>query len=202
MLLEKYEDGSMEVLLAFSGQKINNGTVVMEEPLVAMHELFTREENPVRLLQTELGHPNRSFINDSVINSDIELGSFAYTINGDNVCGWISEVYLKRLKNNRLILTGIWTPTGNQSATAIQLIDEYGVVKLGGRIVSVGNTVTKIITWDLMNPKHQSITSLAELETEECPDMSYWIKMSEEELKNNPTAYELTIEYKENNVKD
>jgi hypothetical protein len=163
MLIERYPDGSMEMLLAYEGQKVDKSIITAE--LIQETVSKFNEEGTRHLYHTELGHPKWKHLDITMSGVFNTLGfkhseeSYSgqdfhrfYTIDLNNVCGVITEMYSYYHEGlNKTVLTGVWTPSGIHREVANKLIEEMGEVKLGIRSISERGVVLKIVTWDFVN---------------------------------------------------
>lgn len=163
MLIERYPDGSMEILLAYEGQMVDKSVItvdLIQETVDKFNEDGTRH-----LYHTELGHPNWKHLDITISDVFNTLGFKSreesttaqdfhrfYTIDLNNICGLITEMYSYYHEGlNKTVLTGVWTPSGIHREIVKKLIDEMGDIKLGIRSISKDGLVLKIVTWDFIN---------------------------------------------------
>jgi hypothetical protein len=187
MLIEKYDDGSCLVLLAFTEQIMNNNAILTYTAIDKLMQRYNNEECRRSPFYTEYGHPHldrRDYYTDELDGEGKVLNDRLFQFNMDRVCGMIDDLHVEKRPNLRHILTGVWSPYGPYASEAAKLIHETGQIKLGPRslcdLVSNGKggmtgTVAKLIGWDFMNPYDQSITSMAKLDTHICHPVRYWI---------------------------
>jgi hypothetical protein len=148
MLIEKLDNGSYKVCLAFEYMKTNTGVLID-------HRALAKVITQGCLTKMEYGHPGHDMCSvpseEYQYLSSREKSNLFNSINEERVCAELSNIQIEEFYCTRKILTAILTPTGPFADKVHEHVKRTGELKVAIRLMQNQDFATDIIGWDIID---------------------------------------------------